>query len=64
MLAGNAGLILKQTASVLATASCAFGFSYAALWLIIGFTPVRVTETEERHGLDQSLHGEVAYEQT
>jgi Amt family ammonium transporter len=47
---------------VLLAAAYAFGFSYAALWLINKITPVKVSEEEEEVGLDESLHGENAYE--
>ena len=39
----------------------AFLFSYATLWLINMFTPVRVSDQQEVSGLDESLHGEQAY---
>jgi ammonium transporter, Amt family len=32
------------------------------LWLINKITPVKVTAKEEEFGLDQSLHGETAYD--
>ena len=40
----------------------AFGFTYAMLHVINVFTPVKVTEMSEEMGLDESLHGEHAYE--
>jgi len=40
----------------------AFGFTYAMLRIINIFTPVKVTEMSEEIGLDESLHGEHAYE--
>ena len=40
----------------------AFGFTYAMLHIINLFTPVKVTEMSEEIGLDESLHGEHAYE--
>jgi len=40
----------------------AFAFTYAMLRIIDAFTPVKVTESHEEIGLDESLHGEHAYE--
>jgi ammonium transporter, Amt family len=39
----------------------AFGFTWGMLWAINKITPVRVDEAQENDGLDQSLHGEIAY---
>ncbi len=39
----------------------AFVFTYGMLWVIDRITPVKVGEEGETAGLDQSLHGEVAY---
>ena len=39
----------------------AFVVTYALLWLINKITPVRVSEADERAGLDHALHGETAY---
>jgi Amt family ammonium transporter len=59
---GTLRFFLIETGSVLLAAAYAFGFSYAALWLINKITPVKVSEEEEEVGLDESLHGENAYE--
>jgi len=40
----------------------AFGFTYAMLRIINLFTPVKVSEMSEELGLDESIHGEHAYE--
>ena len=48
-----------ETLSVLITAAYAFGFSYAALWLINKVVRVKVEEREELEGLDESLHGKM-----
>ena len=42
-------------------AAYAFGFTYAMLVVINLITPVRVGEEDER-GLDQAMHGEIAYD--
>ena len=41
----------------------AFVFTYAMLRIIDGFTPVKVDELSEALGLDESIHGEHAYEE-
>src|SRR6058998_296399 len=58
LLAGNASFFYKQCAAVLLSSAWAFIFTLVMLWLINRFTPVRVTETDEQMGLDESLHGE------
>lgn len=62
LLTGNVTFFLFECLSVIITATYAFGFSYAVLWLINKFIPVKVTEKEELAGLDASIHGENAYE--
>ena len=59
---GGTRFFLMETLSVVITAAYAFGFSYAALWLINKVVRVKVDEKEELEGLDESLHGENAYE--
>ena len=59
---GGTRFFLMETLSVIITAAYAFGFSYAALWLINKVVKVKVDEKEELEGLDESLHGENAYE--
>ena len=61
MLAGNASFFFKQCAAVLLSSAWAFIFTLVMLWLINRITPVRVTEAHEQVGLDEALHGEVAY---
>ena len=39
----------------------AFVFTYGMLWLIDRVTPVKVDEAGQTQGLDQALHGEIAY---
>ena len=62
LLLGGVYFFLMQTVSVLITAVYAFGFSYAALWLINKVMPVKVTKEDEENGLDASIHGDTAYE--
>jgi Amt family ammonium transporter len=62
LLLGNTTFFLKETAAVIGSSAYAFGLSYAMLWLINKITPVKVTAQEEELGLDESLHGETAYE--
>jgi Amt family ammonium transporter len=62
LLRGNAAFFWKQVATVVGSSIYAFGFTYAMLFIINKFTRVSTTEGEEEHGLDDSLHGESAYE--
>ncbi len=62
LIEGNAGFFLKELISVLGAAVYAFAFTYLMLWVINLITPVRTTEQEEEIGIDQALHGEVAYD--
>jgi len=61
LLRGGAHFFAFEVVAVVITMVYAFGFSYAALWLIDRVTPVQVTEEEQQLGLDASLHGEEAY---
>jgi len=61
LLAGNTSFFMKQVVAVLVSSVWAFGFTYAMLWIIDRITPVRVEESHEAAGLDESLHGEQAY---
>jgi Amt family ammonium transporter len=62
LIAGGVTFFLYETLSVIITAAYAFGFSYAALWLIDKVVRVKATKAEELEGLDEALHGETAYE--
>jgi Amt family ammonium transporter len=62
LLHGNPSFFVKQLVAVVFSSIWAFAFTYGMLWAINLFTPVRVTETTEMAGLDESLHGEHAYE--
>jgi ammonium transporter, Amt family len=59
---GGGTFFLKQTAAALGAAAYGFLFTYVMLWLINKVTPVKATEQQEQTGLDQALHGEVAYD--
>jgi len=63
LLFGSSSFLLKETVAVLATAAYAFVFTYLMLIIINLVTPVRVTKEEELAGLDNSLHGEKAYDE-
>ena len=62
LLNGDPIFLLKQVAAVTFSSVWAFSFTYAMLRIIDAFTPVKVTETTEEIGLDESIHGEHAYE--
>ena len=62
LLRGNPTFFFTQLLSVIASSIYAFGFTYLMLRIINFVTPVKTTEGEEELGLDQSLHGETAYE--
>ena len=62
LLYGNPGFFLKQLVAVLFSSAWAFGFTYAMLRIIDMFTPVKVEMMSEEIGLDESIHGEHAYE--
>jgi ammonium transporter, Amt family len=59
---GNSTFFFKEVAAVIGSSIYAFGLSYAMLWVINKFIPVRVTNKDEEIGLDAALHGESAYE--
>jgi Amt family ammonium transporter len=61
-MGGGSGLFVKQVVAVLVSAAYAFIFTYVMLILINFVTKVKVTGDEEEIGLDQSLHGERAYD--
>ena len=62
LLYGDPVFLLKQVVAVTFSSVWAFVFTYAMLRIIDAFTPVKVSETSEEIGLDESLHGEHAYE--
>lgn len=61
LIFGGSSFFLKQLLIASLSAVYAFLFTYIMLWLINKITHVRVTEEEERLGLDQSIHDEEAY---
>jgi ammonium transporter, Amt family len=58
---GNPGFLGTQALAILISSVCAFGVSWFILRGIQSVTRVRTTEKEEAM-LDESLHGEFAYE--
>jgi ammonium transporter, Amt family len=62
LLHGGSRFFWVQLLGVAISSVYAFVFTYGMLWLINKFTPVRLSEAEEKEGLDKILHGEVAYE--
>jgi Amt family ammonium transporter len=61
LLRGNPHFFFVQLGAVALSSAWAFVFTYAMLWLIDRVTTVKVDEAGEIAGLDQALHGEVAY---
>jgi len=61
-LFGNPYQLALEVFAIVVVASFAFVGSYALLRVINFVTPVRVTPEEEEEGLDESQHGEEAYE--
>jgi len=62
LINGGGSFFMKELVAVVLCGAYAFVFTYFMLWLINKFTPVRTTEDEEAT-LDESLHGETAYQQ-
>ncbi|MDP7525134.1 MAG: hypothetical protein QF713_02200, partial [Dehalococcoidales bacterium] len=63
LLLGGAKFFGLQVLAVVLVAVWAFVFTYGMLWLINKITFVRVAKGVEEEGLDQILHGELAYEE-
>ncbi len=63
LLEGDSSFFMKETISVLGAAAYAFIFTYVMLIIINYITRVKVSEQEEVVGLDESLHGEKAYDE-
>lgn len=59
---GEWSFFFKQFIAVAGASAYAFIFTYLMLALINLITPVRVSESDELLGLDNSLHGEQAYD--
>ena len=60
---GESDFFLKEMLTVLAASAYAFIFTYIMLALINLFVRVRVSEEEEKIGLDIAVHGEKAYDE-
>ena len=63
LMNGDSGFFVKQFIAVVAASIYAFAFTYFMLVIINKITPVKVSQTEEDQGLDESLHGEKAYDE-
>jgi len=63
LLYGDPVFLLKQVTAVTFSSVWAFIFTYAMLRIIDAFTTVKVSEMTEEIGLDESIHGEHAYEE-
>lgn len=63
LLEGNASFFMKEVTAVVVAAVYAFLFTYLMLVIINLITPVKASEAEEEIGIDQSLHGERAYDE-
>ncbi len=61
LIAGDTNHFLIQLGAVIFASVYAFGVTYLILKVVNRFIPVRVTEAEEKNGLDISLHKEEAY---
>lgn len=62
LIAGGTMFFAKQLTATVVTAIYGFVFTYVILWIINKVTPVRVSETEEIEGIDESILGEHAYD--
>jgi Amt family ammonium transporter len=60
---GNASFFGKEVVAVAIASIYGFIFTYIMLIVINFITPVRVSESDELLGLDDSLHGEKAYDE-
>jgi ammonium transporter, Amt family len=63
LIYGGGAFFGKQVLAVVAASAYAFIFTYVMLALINRITRVRVSEEEEREGLDIAIHGEQAYDE-
>ena len=59
---GQTSFFFKETITVIGASVYAFLFTYIMLALINRVVRVRVTEAEEKIGLDMAQHGEKAYD--
>ena len=63
LLFGNSTFFIKELVAVAAASIYAFIFTYLMLIVINFITPVKVSESDEKLGLDVALHGEKAYDE-
>ena len=63
LLHGGSTFFMHQVVAVLGACIYAFVFTYAMLFLINMITKVRVSEAGEDKGLDETEHGEKAYDE-
>jgi len=63
LIFGGGDFFFKEIVAVAAAAAYAFIFTYIMLILINMIVKVRVSEDDERKGLDASIHGETAYDE-
>lgn len=63
LLHGGSTFFMHQVIAVVGACIYAFVFTYGMLFLINMITKVRVSETGEDKGLDESEHGEKAYDE-
>lgn len=63
LLDGDAAFFFKEVVAVFGAAAYAFIFTYVMLAVINFITPVKVTESDENLGIDNSIHGERAYDE-
>ncbi|MBI5541938.1 MAG: ammonium transporter [Bacteroidia bacterium] len=63
LIYGNSSFFVKELVAVAAASAYAFIFTYLMLIIINFITPVKVSESDERIGLDVALHGEKAYDE-
>jgi Amt family ammonium transporter len=61
---GSWEFFIKQVVAVAVVGAYCFAFTYFVLKIINLITPVKVTRAEEEAGMDASLHGEIAYEES
>ncbi|MCH8903956.1 MAG: ammonium transporter [Bacteroidetes bacterium] len=63
LLEGNTQFFIVQIVAVTIAAAWAFIFTYGMLAAINVITPVKVSDEQETSGIDQSIHGEKAYDE-
>lgn len=63
LLEGNSSFFFKEFVAVIGASAYAFIFTYVMLIVINLITKVKVSEEDEKLGLDTSLHGEQAYDE-